>query len=649
MSKLQQSPKYLPFNRFHQAPISGLSPTAIKKAVKEMLKVRDLRDREKISSETAQNFICKSFGFSGGFAGFQKEYNNVLRPFMIEHGLFTPANLVRNGRQYPFVKFTYRKIAERLFQDEKIIPKRVFTGLETYINTFFMSASESQNFSVIFWPSGEEIKPRPNDSLGCYAITNSEGRLLYGDIFAYINMLGDQFLDYGGEAHSVEIVPKIYFPKTNKNKAAEEASYISNGRVLRSLLLELNFGWVDVIPYNANLIFLRYKNGGYDFVFRGMRDTPFQHNLYSPYLRNSDVPATGNMYDFQRWLYFPSNKDENERRPYTGWLEFDEHEAEKMFYAVGGTSVTHPGLDELLRDYLIGKGTYKPPQETAGEFKGFYPCVINTEKYFVSNLVSQHQFKEFMHANSEYRDYSRKASGVDDWETVNCDEGDLPAAVTWYDAMAYTAWISKTHRLPVRLLEEEEYRSVASSLIPIAEEGYFETYFGYVGNDKEINGTIKKSEEGEFIYENTAGDVGLEGSISLLAKKWCAAMNRRICHFESIDGTPYLRHPPYMAEEDFQKLIFKFNSDALTWKENANGLWFINSPYFGEWLKPEAAAIDTFLLCSLTSLPFDMASASRRPFSPTSTGKYKSTKIGFRLIYKGHELSRERSDGLRVS
>ncbi|WP_419797314.1 MAG: hypothetical protein ACNI26_13435 [Terasakiella sp.] len=89
-----------------------------------------------------------------------------------------------------------------------------------------------------------------------------------------------------------------------------------------------------------------------------------------------------------------------------------------------------------------------------------------------------------------------------------------------------------------------------------------------------------------------------------------------------------------MAESDFQKLVLKYNHDALIWKKNKNGLHFLNSPYFGEWLQPNAAAIDCWSLASLSSVPSAMLPAERERFSARSTGKYKSRKIGFRMIYE---------------
>ena len=601
--------KYLPSMRFHQAPIIGLSPDDIKSAAKQMLKVRYLRDREEISLKTTQNFICKSLGFTGGFAGYRDEYSEQLLPFMESESLTILANLIDSLLVDNIVRFTHRQIADRLFNNDGVMPTRIFTGQGVRAIDLLRFAWESENHKVVCQFTGIETKPHELIPENGLAISNPEGTLNYGDVTYFRNMLGDQFLDFADASRNIKVVPEVYFENMNEGRVAEEERLVRAGQILRSLVLELDDGWVDVVPYNENLVFLRCKDGRYDFVFRGMRDTPFEHNPYMPYLRNEDVPKTRNRYDFWRWLYFPSCGEGDQRPPYKGWLEKDTHEAEKMFYAVGGTQRGNPG-GEILRDYLIGKEAYKPPLETSAWTKGFHPCQINGEEYYVSNLISQAQFAGFMEENSEYREYSRKECRVDEWRTVNCDDdGSLPASVTWYDAMAYTAWISKTFSLPVRLPTEEEYRSIATQLIPVDDkERYFENYVDRQAAPKKAVENLKAS--------------------------FSTSLKQRLCRFERTDGSVYPGHPPYMQDEEFKKLLFKYNIDALSWKESENGLRFLNSPYFGEWLGSRGVVIGTFLLCSLYSHPACMVSAMREGFAATSTGKYKSWKIGFRLIYK---------------
>jgi len=93
-----------------------------------------------------------------------------------------------------------------------------------------------------------------------------------------------------------------------------------------------------------------------------------------------------------------------------------------------------------------------------------------------------------------------------------------------------------------------------------------------------------------------------------------------------------------MPEEDFQNLRFTFIAEAVRWKKSDVGIDFLVSPDFGEWLNEEATAINPQ---TLKSLCYPEIVASKGRFAATSTGKYKSMKVGFRLCYLGEILSAE--------
>ena len=255
-----------------------------------------------------------------------------------------------------------------------------------------------------------------------------------------------------------------------------------------------------------------------------------------------------------------------------------------------------------MKNYLIKKGQYKPLSETASLKKNYVEVVIGSNRYAVSNLITIHDFKQFELNNSEYFRY-RERIDVDKLQSVNSDENeDLPASVTWYDAMAYVAWISKRDKLPVRLLTYKEFISLASTFIT------------------EPKPNINHSSKNKPLLKEIDTEIKLKAPDTI----------QRLCYFFDSDGKNIEGHPPYMKEEEFQNLIFKFDENNIPWKES-QGLSFINSFYFGEWLKGEGEAIN-----SKSGMAIDKALATpeRYPFSPRSTGKYKSKKIGFRIIYR---------------
>ena len=64
------------------------------------------------------------------------------------------------------------------------------------------------------------------------------------------------------------------------------------------------------------------------------------------------------------------------------------------------------GEDEILREYFVSTGRYKPLLESATRSEGFHSVSIRGERYCVSDLINIAQFTEFMNENHEYRHYS---------------------------------------------------------------------------------------------------------------------------------------------------------------------------------------------------------------------------------------------------
>lgn len=306
------------------------------------------------------------------------------------------------------------------------------------------------------------------------------------------------------------------------------------------------------------------------------------------------------MYHYKRWAYFG----------YDGWLENDQHKAEEAYYAGGGTENSYPGSDEIDKTYFINSSLYspsQPSQKTCGHHPGYYPTTsINGKILYVSNLISISKFKRFIQENPEYEKSRCKTGGknrADRWDSVNADKDDsLPAAVTWSDAMAYAKWISETQYISVRLLTEEEYYAIAQPVLrpPSIEDLKQEWSKSDIIKSADIFGqNIIKSEQ--------------------------------ICNFFTPDGSSILGHPAHMPEKEFQALEFRYIPNILKWEQHPSGLKFLSSLYFQEWLDKEGATVN----CRTLSSWHPEIPPYKHPFSPLSTGKHKSLKIGFRLCYLG--------------
>jgi len=606
--------RFIPFKRFHIAPLRDVTPEAIKDAAH--LACTRYRDRDPLELPTALNFIAQKLGFKAGFGGFRQEYEAKLRWFMEEYGLEKRRDLIsRNDPGFDIISLKPRQVGERLFRQDRPLPQRVFTGFN--VDWY---AVNNRWFHYNPWSEHLDYKLfcLPKDAVLCAiseAPTEEESRNILEaavaacdpSIRAGGNLLGDQLLWFNGRApDELKLVPRLYGQQAlsaeNYRRHVEQVCEVLS--FFREWIEQLRRGWVEVLPYSGSLIFLKGAEGVYDFLFPGFRDELFQHNLFEPYLRNSDMPKSNDWYHFRRWLYFE----------YDGWLEDDQHRSEIFYYAGGGKPKDYPGQERILRDYLLGSKDYHAPKATAEQAEGFTGCDIGGTLVYVSNLVSIAQFKEFMVANRGYAHYSREANGVDDWCWVNVEEDESwPAAVTWYDANAYAAWVSKSGGLPVRLLTESEYDVIARPVVQPVDASEAPHFFSVEHNrlcqffrrDGSVFPFNNLKPLGALDFAKAAADAEAE----------CVG---------AVGDTPENKVDRY-----------SFIQEAMVWRHSPSGLRFLVSNHFGEWLNDKAgAAVNTLYL---TSVCYPRFKPSAAPFCPRSVGWYKGKKIGFRLCYFGKQ------------
>jgi hypothetical protein len=467
------------------------------------------------------------------------------------------------------------------------MPKRIFAGLDVFD---LLRAAAAQNDLKVSthaylrtWGEGEwgstslpfaKIRPieiRETIPPNHYVVCSEADVLHVWDILCLNNLIGDQLCDLDQESR---IVAQRY------NLGEGEAERIeSAGRLLQRLIKLCPQGWIEVIPYNDRLAFLKAPDGGYDFVFAGMRDDKFARNPYAPYLRNKDYSKSEEASKFETYLYFS----------YNGWLEADKHAAENAFYAEGGTQSTYPGLPKLLQKYLTQRSVYSPSPRKAPIHPGYLLSEVEGRAICISPLITVKKFQEFLENNP---DYVKHRSQYPELEPLAfADNLDSPVSVTWYDAKAYARWVKRIQKIPARLLTEEEWRALAGELIP------------------------------ETVTQEDAR----------------GAYARRAYTFIAPNGQPYDGHPPYMDREDFHALTLQWHPENMPKEKSEAGMEVVRSIYFGEWLLAEGAAINGLLGCSqsVSYAPFiGPVSAEAARFAPTLTGRYKSMAIGFRIAYE---------------
>jgi hypothetical protein len=417
-------------------PVEGLeslNPTVIEARKDGILSV--LNGQEKPKSNTVLNTIVRGLGLAADWGVYKKEYDEKLLPFLKDKGLTSHRSLL--GREPDgIICLTHRQVADLLFASGRKIPSRLFTGLGFDYWQLLELALAQPDLRVEdcyerAWVTG----PLDHSKLlNNYRIHGEGGGLSYLDALNYFsNLLGDQLCD-GGSAPPV-LIARVYLAEP------AEALRLKRGLEIFQRLLRLSErGWVNVIPYNKNLAFLSDGVGGFDFVFRNLRDEVLP-------ISAKDGPDTVTEEDkdqaFGAWSYFD----------YTGWREQDEHVAEEAFYAKGGTLATYPSSIAVLRDLLTRHGKYTPQMLRTATDVDFTP------------LVTIRAFRQYLWEV----DKIGKAKGNDPWLQANGEreeDEDLPVAVNWEEAADYARWMnSKGHR-QCRLPTEDEYREAFASLTP---------------------------------------------------------------------------------------------------------------------------------------------------------------------------------------
>lgn len=576
---MKQPTFYLPLKNFHIVPINDLSPESIKSSVKNAS-----RDREKVSYNTLLNACSNALGIKGGIAGYKTEYETKLKPFMREHQLTTLTDLVSprfSGYDSPRLSLTYQDISERFFYSGKPIPKAIFTGYDFHYDRHFddgyyiahsdlrITQDITKKIQLANDDPDKEIPVRGNK----YCNMRSLLDIIIGSEMLFIiqpgfNIIGDQLTIPKG----TNIPELCLYQRSPENIDSENELF----NMFVERVEDLKDGWVDVIPYNDNLIFLKGKNGAYSFVFRNQRDKLFQHNSqFKPYLKLSEVPRFVDDYHFKRWYYFE----------YEGFRAEDLNRSKDGFYANEENISKDLTELELLKGYHLAD--YSKTLKSLTSHKKLLSFqrvkIPDQSTLMVSDLISIEDFEKFKQENAEY--FTRRSNSnlsktnLDTLETAN-DEVDktLPVALTGYDVLKYIDWFNSENDVEVRLLSLDEYRAITP-------------------------------------YSTLTIDSGNCGSVY---------SSEKCCIFIDADGNK-TNKPPYMDEKDFQSLNMYFSSPEFVVKNN---LRFMDSHFFAEWLQDFSCIRSN----SLTSFSGDQYFRDKPPFA--STGRYKYIKIGFRLCYE---------------
>lgn len=647
---------FLPLQKFHIIPIIALDPASIKASAKKAK-----CDREKIKYNTLLNATTKALGVKGGFAEYQRIYDSELVPFMNKHGMKKRVDLLKQrhkGFDTYLTDITHQDLSERLFFSGLELPKKIFTGYNfdykhtiddgyEYLNSILrangntyglqpyqiimdrLSIADSKNIvehninithanpTVVldcpydkkplrsFLDFLEKKDSEPDDTAiqaGKDKYNRFSGRTMLDvvvgsfikDLEVSFNLLGDSLVSPVKQLNE----PELYWGHGDSLALKQQKELATiKFNLFRERIEQEENGWVEVLPFNKNLIFLRGSDGQYDFVFRNQRENIFDHQIFGESLKRAAIPSFMSNYQFRRWYYFE----------YQGWRYMDKHKAENLFYNQENSSSAHyPGMGVVLQNYHEEMRDFTSKlRKSCSELPEFKKVIVNNKTLMISNLITIDDLCRFKEANSDYLDYRVG----DELDSVNTDiDTTLPATVTWFDTLSYVNWFENKTGEPIRLLNISEYKCLRSVENPLLREIAVDPIWK-VSPD----GFLSMSEERfqKFID-------GLENPEMVTTASYKA-------FYDFLDNE-FPDYRSYMNGEGYQEVTGRFwNTEMYNFDSS---LKFLKSDSFAEWLQ-EGTCIRSGNLKSFYN--DDFHARSKPP--QDSTGKYKDVKIGFRICY----------------
>ncbi len=584
--------------KFWAMRLEGLHDSHIKSSAKALRDERKQPDRP-VSDDASLKVSGLHHGLAQalGSKSFDawRNIEQELIDFLQTRGMNRPADLISWPRMYSH-RLTARQVSDRLFNSGLPMPERVFTGVGSKL-----CAASGRGRADIHRLSkvpvyGEEAKLN-----WCIAradqIVLSLDREFDWDADApdHLDLTGTDLLLHAFRLDHVargfnllgdNLVAPMQRPPEFRAYNASEEELSFDRRVFDIFRQEIDrseSGWVEVIsfPGNDNIVFLKGKNGAFDWVIRDQRGEAFTGNPYHPILKNHELPRAMKVSELNAHLYFKTGE----------WYERLEHSAEARHYEEGGTAATWPGYPKLLmRELVATRRNYAQPTQPKGRSDlAFLPHRLNGYCLMVSPPVTIREFWRFFQS-SDWRDdrisrSSRTNTQLEaDLAVVNLHDDDhLPASVTWFDALAYCRYYEQKTGLPVRLLEVEEWKQISP---PPAQD-------------------IEKDGWGDLTWVVVGGDGKTGGETSHRYPEACAGGG-----------------------------LLRFGKE-LTWMQNQQGLPFVSVVDFGEWLADyadgHAPVANAATGKALMTGPLDR---DRCPAHLTM--RYKGLKVGFRLCYVAH-------------
>lgn len=311
--------------RFWSMRLDGLHHVHLKNSAKALRDARKrpdqpISDDPSVHLSSLRHGLAQALG-SKTFDAWQNSEQELIE-FLNSQGMTRPADLINWPRMFSY-SLTARELSDRLFNSGLPLPDRIFTG----VGSKFFAAKGRGSIDMYQLAGGslysDEAKLQWGEERAKQVVVTFEresdwdadtpdfleltGRdlLLHSYRFDHIavafNLLGDNL-----------VAPMQRPPELRLyNASGEELAF--DRRVFDIFRQEIDrseSGWVEVIPFhgNDNLIFLKGKDGAFDWVIRNQRDEAFTGNPYHPILKNHELPTAMKASELNAHLYFKTGE-----------------------------------------------------------------------------------------------------------------------------------------------------------------------------------------------------------------------------------------------------------------------------------------------------------------------------------------------------
>lgn len=594
--------------KYWSLKIDGLNSEELRSAVnrlreKQLPNAKTHKERQALKITALHDSIAKSLGAKSHRHWLSEEYPRIQR-FLDEHGMHTPTDLIKCKFRPRFgYELTAQRVAERFFNSGLPLPRRIFTGVGS--NLFAPEAYGRADFDMLTRGS----KLRTDEARFDYCIEHGDQVLLRAEYMKercsipFLDMTGRMLLlhtfsEYVGCMYHLLgnnlMDPMIGEPVMRSYNVCEQEKEFEL-KLFEQFRLQIESssdGWIEVlqVPFNANIIFLKDPNGSFDWIIRDQRDEKFSSNKYYPFFRNDELPSVLSQNKIEAHLYFSIGN----------WYEQLEHRAEEMHYFNGGDVNNWPSYKKLIEEELIAEG-YNAPRSITGKFNhDFVPHRLDKYCLMVSPLISIRDFFSFYIKKNWGQTRLERAQEAN-WHiegnlmSVNSDQDqNLPVSVTWLDAIAYCRDFEAETNLPVRLITADEWRQIAPRARPVSDK------FSDVPSSLEDSDV---PESCESYYEERGWCI--EGSDGRLGK-------------DSTDC--YLPNGHLYFNSNFQSV------------SNIEGLDFVDSPGFGEWLGDNRYERSALITAAYANEE-DRKSIESNSYFIGDALREEGFKVGFRICY----------------